>query len=70
MSSVTLAVGDTWSDPGATATDDLDGDITAKITTAGAVDTATAGTYTVTYSVTDLAGNGTMVARTITVTTP
>ena len=30
-STITLTVGETWTDPGATATDDVDGDITSSI---------------------------------------
>ncbi|MCF6364408.1 MAG: DUF5011 domain-containing protein [Gammaproteobacteria bacterium] len=53
-----LLVGDTYTDPGVTATDDIDGDITSRIVVAGdTVDTAVAGTYVVTYDVSDLAGN-------------
>jgi len=53
-----ISVGDTFTDPGATATDNIDGDITANIVVAGdAVDVNTAGTYTITYNVSDAAGN-------------
>lgn len=55
---MTLAVGDSYSDPGYSATDDVDGDITGDVVVAGdTVDTGTASTYTVTYNVTDSAGN-------------
>jgi uncharacterized protein (TIGR02145 family) len=58
----------TYTDPGATATDNVDGDITANITATSNVDTSTVGTYTVTYTVSDAAGNAaTPVVRTITV---
>ncbi len=56
-SSITLNVGDTYVDAGATASDDTDGDITANITTNNLVSTTTAGNYTVTYTVSDAAGN-------------
>jgi hypothetical protein len=67
---VTLTVGDSYAEQGATATDDRDGDITADIVIGGdTVDTGTAGTYTVTYNVSDAAGNAaTEVTRTVTVT--
>jgi len=53
-----IMVGDTFTDPGATATDDVDGDITASIVVAGdIVDVNTAATYTITYNVSDAAGN-------------
>jgi len=65
---VTLTVGDTYSDAGATANDNVDGDITANIQTSGSVDTTTAGTYTITYAVSDAAGNAAnTVSRTVTV---
>ncbi|MBC1504498.1 DUF5011 domain-containing protein [Listeria booriae] len=65
---VTLYVGDEY-DPkqGVTATDDRDGDVTNLIqVTANDVDTSQAGTYHVTYSVKDTAGN--VATKTITVT--
>jgi hypothetical protein len=42
--------GTDFTDPGATANDDTDGDVT--VTVSGAVDTATAGVYTLTYTAT------------------
>jgi len=63
---ITLTVGDTFTDPGAIATDDTDGSITPVVT--GSVDTTTAGTYTLTYTATDKAGNKTIKTRTVTVT--
>ncbi|MGD0328642.1 MAG: immunoglobulin-like domain-containing protein [Minisyncoccia bacterium] len=68
-----INVGDTFTDPGATATDTIDGDLTAKIVETGAVDATTAGLYTLTYSATDAAGNTASVSRVVTVvasTTP
>lgn len=60
-----------YTDLGATATDDIDGDITANIVTLNSVDTTTVGSYTVTYNVADQAGNiASEVVRTITVTAP
>jgi lysophospholipase L1-like esterase len=54
---VTLQVGDTYIDAGATANDNIDGDITEKIEVSSTVDTGRAGVYTVTYNVSDEAGN-------------
>ncbi len=55
---INLNIGDSYTEEGATATDNKDGDITANILIGGdAVDTNTAGTYTVTYNVSDAAGN-------------
>ncbi|MAU15148.1 MAG: hypothetical protein CMH48_11310 [Muricauda sp.] len=64
---INLTVGDTFTDPGATAIDDVDGDISANIVVGGdTVDTNTAGTYTITYDVSDAAGNAaTQVTRTV-----
>jgi hypothetical protein len=65
---VTVTVGDTYTDTGATATDDTDGDITANIVTVNLVDTNTIGDYTVTYNVSDAAGNAaTEVKRSVSV---
>ena len=54
---VNVNKGDTYSDEGATATDDIDGDITANIKVDNTVDTSVAGTYYVYYTVSDAAGN-------------
>ncbi len=64
---ITLTVGDAYDDLGATATDAVDGNVSA--TTGGdAVNTNTIGTYTVRYDATDAAGNAaTQVTRTVTV---
>ena len=65
--SITITEGDTYTDAGATATDDVSGDLTSSIVTTNPVDTSTPGTYTVTYTVTDAAGNTTTVGRIVTV---
>lgn len=52
-----LYQGDVWSDPGVTATDNIDGDISAGVTVTGTVDPATAGSYVLTYNVSDAMGN-------------
>jgi len=44
-------------EPGYTATDDVDGDITDKVVVSGTVDVHTEGTYMLYYDVTDKAGN-------------
>ena len=57
-----------YSDAGATATDDEDGDITSRIVVTNPVNTTLLGTYTITYAVTDLSGNAaTPVTRTVNV---
>lgn len=54
---VTVVQGQTYTDTGATAFDNYDGNITTNITTVNPVDTNTIGSYTVTYDVSDAAGN-------------
>ena len=51
-----IFMGSTFTDPGATATDTEDGDLTPKIVKGGAVNTSTLGTYFLTYGVTDSGG--------------
>ncbi|MDR3547725.1 MAG: DUF5011 domain-containing protein [Candidatus Pacebacteria bacterium] len=66
---VTLHVGQSYVDAGATATDSNEHDITSRIVTVNPVDTSTPGTYTITYDVTDSSGNAaTEVTRTVVVT--
>ena len=67
---IEVAVGDTFIDPGATALDDVGGDLTSYINVSGTVDTATEGLYTLTYSVIDSAGNTGSVSRVVTVVAP
>lgn len=62
---ITLTEGDTiardkgsdFVDPGFTAVDECDGDITSQVTVSGTVDGHTYGTYILTYNVTDSSGN-------------
>ena len=54
---MTIEVGSTFTDPGATALDVGDGDLTSSIVVSGSVDTSTVGTYTLTYNVSDTSGN-------------
>ena len=66
---VNVELGATYTDAGATATDNIDGDITANIITVNPVDTDLVGTYSVTYNVSDAAGNAAAeVSRTVNVT--
>ena len=62
---VSLIVGGTYQDAGAAALDDVDGDITDRIITDNPVNTTRVGTYTVVYSVSDLAGNSASITRTV-----
>ncbi|MEA5051787.1 MAG: DUF5011 domain-containing protein [Oscillospiraceae bacterium] len=63
-----LAVGEPYAEPGYTAVDNFDGDITDRVAVSGAVDSDTPGTYALTYSVTDSNGNTAIAKRTVTVT--
>ena len=54
---INIASGAPYTDPGATAQDNIDGDISSAIVVTNTVNTAVVGTYTVTYNVSDLAGN-------------
>ena len=61
-----LNVGGTYTDPGATANDAIEG--SRSVTLSGTVDTALAGTYTVTYNASDANDNaGTAVTRRVVV---
>ena len=66
---VNLTQGDSYTDAGATATDDVDGDITGNIVVAGdVVDVNTIGSYVITYNVSDAAANAAIeVTRTVNV---
>ena len=55
--SVTLDFGQAFVDPGFSATDNLDGNITASVVRSGLPNVNVAGPYTVTYNVVDAAGN-------------
>lgn len=66
-----VTLGTTYTDAGATATDDSDGSITGNIITSSDVDVNTLGIYTVTYNVSDAAGNtATEIVRTVNVVIP
>jgi hypothetical protein len=65
---VSVSQGTSYTDAGATATSNKDGDITAKVVVSGSVNTSVAGTYTLTYNVTDSAGlSAAPVTRTVNV---
>ncbi|MDQ1326285.1 MAG: hypothetical protein QG564_1410 [Campylobacterota bacterium] len=65
---VTITVGATYSDAGATAIDDIDGELTPIMS--GSIDTNTEGTYTITYTATDAAGNVGTATRTVIIKEP
>ena len=66
-SHITINVGDTYSEQGATAKDDKDGDISSKISISGSVNTSKAGKYTITYTIKNSSGKTATKTRTITV---
>jgi len=65
---VTLEQGEPYTELGATAVDAVDGNVTVSIS--GTVDTNTTGTYTVTYTAKDKAGNEATVTRDVSVVAP
>jgi hypothetical protein len=62
---LTIECGSPYADAGATATDNKDGDITARIQVENKVDTPKVGTYQVIYRVSDAAGNAASATRTV-----
>jgi hypothetical protein len=67
--SVSIDWGGSYTDEGATATDDVDSVVT--VMPSGAVNTSKPGVYTITFDATDAAGNAaTQVVRTVTVSAP
>ncbi|PIS39075.1 MAG: hypothetical protein COT34_00345 [Candidatus Nealsonbacteria bacterium CG08_land_8_20_14_0_20_43_11] len=65
---MTIQLNATFTDPGATSTDQEDGDLTSSITAIGAVNTSATGTYPILYSVIDLGGLSATTSRTVIVT--
>lgn len=67
---VTKVINQAYTDAGATATDNIDGVVTSRISVTSTVNMASVGTYTVTYNVSDNCGNvATAVVRTVNVIT-
>lgn len=63
---IELCKNDSYTDAGATAFDNCDGNLTSNISTVNPVNTANPATYTVTYNVSDLAGNAAIqITRTV-----
>ncbi len=65
-STISLEINSDFSDPGAIATDTHDGDLNVSIADGG-LDTTTEGSYILTYTATDTAGNAASVKRTVNV---
>ena len=66
-SEMTIQAGSDYKDPGYAAADNVDGNLTSKVTVEGSVNTYSAGTYTLTYTVKDNYGNEASDTRTVTV---
>lgn len=64
-SEITLSAGSRYEEPGYTAVDNCDGDMTDKVSVTGSVDIYRSGTYTLEYSVTDSYGNTDTATRTV-----
>ena len=64
---IDIPAGIEWLDPGATAVDDIDGDISDQIEILGAINTSLVGRQQLTYSVKDRAGNTMSAMRTVNV---
>ena len=65
--SITIYAGSAYEEPGYTANDNIDGDITDLVQIEGSVNIYHAGTYTLTYKVTDSSGNVGTAQRTVVV---
>lgn len=63
--SVIVFVGDPYEDPGCTAADNCDGDLTGQMEVTNDVSIHWPGTYTVTYTATDSSGNVATATRTV-----
>ena len=66
-STITIQAGSKFTDPGYTANDNIDGDITDRVTVSNDHNIYKAGTYTITYTVTDNFGNTATATRTLVV---
>ncbi|MGI9202124.1 MAG: immunoglobulin-like domain-containing protein, partial [Woeseiaceae bacterium] len=67
--SVSVPANTGYNDAGATALDNIDGDISSSIVVNSSVNTSIVGTYTVTYSVQDRAGNSAaQISRSVSIT--
>ena len=64
---MTLSAGSSYVEPGYSASDNVDGDLTGSVVVTGTINTNVPGNYTKTYTVTDAAGNTASVTRTITI---
>ena len=67
QTTVTIQEGKTFREPGYTAMDNCDGDLTERVRVSGSVDTSKPGTYRIIYSVEDSFGNRDEEMRTVVV---
>ncbi len=67
-SNITVTQGESYNELGATAVDDVDGNV--SVTISGSVDTSTVGVYTITYTATDSSNNSATITRTVNVEEP
>ena len=66
QSTITIKVNEAFADPGVSALDNVDGDISSAVVTSGVVDNTTPGTYTLNYDISDSAANAAAtVSRTV-----
>lgn len=63
--SITLTVGNQYEEPGYSAMDNVDGDLTAQVKVSGTVNINKAGTYQITYTVVDGYGHSASAVRTV-----
>lgn len=62
---VELSTGDVYTEPGYTAADACEGDLTGDVQISGTVDTALPGVYLLEYAVVDVSGNAASATRTV-----
>lgn len=67
---VCIPQGETYTEQGYTATDNIDGDVTKKVAVEGSVDSQLPGIYTIKYKLSDAAGNIAETTRTVRVVSP
>ena len=63
--SQTIYIGESWKEPGYTAADNCDNDLTSKVITSGSVNTNKVGTYKINYTVKDSTSNTFSIDRTV-----
>lgn len=65
-----IPIGSSFVEPGFSASDNCDGDVTSSVVVEGSVDSNNPGTYTITYSVSDSYGNSNSISRSVNVYVP